>query len=245
MINPVHHLGHAIRLRPRGDHGTVDHDHRQVQGTRGLDFGIGPGAAGILGHHQINAVLRHQRAVIRGGERPARHQHMVIGKGRRDLGRVNEAQQIEMLRIGREVLQMHPPYGQHHAGRWSVQCAHGTGNIGHVGPIIARLSAPRCADQRDQGYARLRTGLHRIAAHLGGKRVGRIDHMSDLFCAHIRHQPLHTAKAAHPLRQWLPLWARHAPGKAHNAAQPHLCGSIGKGRRLKRAPEDQEVRLHV
>lgn len=48
-MQPRHCLGRVHHDLPRGQYGPVDHDHRQVQGARGDQLGLGPRPTGVLG----------------------------------------------------------------------------------------------------------------------------------------------------------------------------------------------------
>ena len=245
MTQPVHHLGHAMRLSPLRDCRSVNHDDRQAQRAGSGDFGIGSGAARVFRHNQINAVFPHQRSVVRFGKRPARHKHMVIGKGWRGLGRIDETQQVEMLRVGRKLRQMHAPHGQHDALGRLIQRINGPCNVGHLGPAISVLRRPRLSGQCQQRHIRLCAGGHRIPAHLRRKGVGGVDHMCDLLGTQMLHQPINTTKTPDALWQGLTLGPVHAASKANRPVQSHFRSSVGKSRGLGRPGKDQEVGAHV
>lgn len=245
MTQPVHHLGHRMRLLPVRKAGSVDHDHRQGQRTGGCDLGICARPSGVLGNNQINAMRLHQRKVVRFGKRPARHQHMVIGKGWWVFGRVNQTQQEKMLWVRRKLSQMHAPHGQHDTPGRLVQGIHGPRYVGHTGPAIPVLRRPRLSGQSNQRHIRLDTGIDRIPAHLRSKRVGRVDHMRDLLGAQILHQPIDAAKAADALGQRLSLRPVDASGKADRPGQARLRSGIGKTRGFGCPGKDQEVGAHV
>ncbi len=245
MTQPVHYLRHRMRLLPIRHSRAVDHDDRQAKTAGGGDLGIGTGTTSILGHNQINAMLLHQCKVVSFGKRPARHQHMVIRKGRQVFGWIDQTQKIEMLRIRRELHQMHPTDGQHDADGGLVQGGHSTRNVRHTGPGISGLRTPRLAGQCDQRNVSLSASLHRIPTHLRGKGVGRINHMGDLFIAHVRNQSVDPTKSADTLGQRLALGPLDTARKADHTGQPRFCGSVGKGGGFGRTGKDQEVGAHV
>ena len=245
MTHPRHNIRHAVSLCARRDCGTVDHDDRQAKSACRLDFGIGTRAACILGHNQIDAMRFHQCAIIGQRERATRHQHVMIWKRRRIAGRIDQPQQIEMLRIGRERVQMHAPNSQHHARRRTIKGTNRPFDVGHMDPVIAGLRAPRRAGQRDQGDVCMRTGRNGIAAHLRRKRMGGVHDMGHTVAHDIVAQTVDPAKPANALGQWL------APGALYTACETDdTCQSSRSHRAaqrcgLGRAPKDQKVDLHV
>ena len=245
MTQPRHHISHAIGLGPRRDVGTINHDNRQAKGTGGFDLGIGTGAACILGYDQINAMVLHQRAIVLCRKRAARHQHMVIGKRRRTAGRINQTQQIEMLRIGGEVVQMHASDRQHDTRRRAVKGSHRTVNVGHMGPGIAGLCRPRRTGQRDQWHVCSSASGDGIMAHLGGKRMGGINHMGHGMRRDIVAQPLYSAKTTDTLGQWLAFGSLYTTCETDGPGQPRCSDGSAKRRGLGCAPKDQKVDLHV
>ena len=245
MTQPRHHFGDAERLGPIRNRRAVDHDNGQVQGPRRLDLGISAGAAGILGHDQINSVFLHQRTIIRRRERPARHEDMVIWKRRRAVWWIDQPQKVEMLRIRGEVLQMHPPDRQHDTGRRAIKGGHSACNIGHARPVVAVLFGPARACERKQRNAGFGTGGNCIAAHPNRKGMGRIDHMGHAISCQIVAQARHPAKAADTLRQGLASGTLHTTCKTDRSRQARLGHCRAKRGGFGCAPENQEFRCHV
>lgn len=245
MSDPIHHFGHRSGLGARRNGRSVDHDDCQPKGAGGHDLGIGPRPPCIFGNHKINAVISHQSEIVFDREWPARDQHMVVGKRRNGCRCIDQSQQIKMLRIGREFLQMHTPHGQHDAARGLIKRGNRPCDVRHMGPVVLRLCVPRRSGQSHQIDIRLGASGHGIAAHLSRKGMGGVNHMGDLVCAQIRHQPGDASEPTDTLRQGLALGPFDATRKTHSSAQTRLSRRFGKGCGFGRAPKDQEVRLHV
>ena len=63
MTEPAQHLGNALDLFPRGNERPTHHDHRQAELARRFDL-CGRGiAAGVAGHHDVDAVIGQHGAV--------------------------------------------------------------------------------------------------------------------------------------------------------------------------------------
>lgn len=244
MSDPVEDGQGVMQFMPARRYGAVNHNHRQAERARCFDLGIGASAARILGDDEFDAELLHQGAVGSHIEGSAINDHFGIGKGQRPFRRINKTQQIQMLRIGREVVQMHTSDRQHHARGRTVQRAHGSGHVVNVNPGIIGQLFPRRSRQSNKRNAGFSTGCHRVAAHLHGERVGRIDHMADAFGAQISDQPSNTAESAHPLGQGLAQGAFYPPCERHGAVQPFLCRDPRESRRFGRSRKDEEFACH-
>ncbi len=201
MIQPSHHFGDAAHHMPRGQCRAVDHDHPQAQFTRRDQLGVGARAARIFGDDMADPLRAQQVQIVFGRKGSTRHNHRAIRQGRR-LGRINQPQQIVMAARGKrgKVLLANR---QENPGAVGWQGRDGACNISNMAPIILRLCAPGGPLQTDQAHAGYRASLKRIAAHLGGKRMGCIDHCADLLVLQIADQTRHPAKPADPRRQWL------------------------------------------
>ena len=203
MTEPRQNLLRCMRLQPVGQNGPVDHDHRQPQTARRRDLGRRTGTARVLRDHKINLVVLHQRKVVRHGEGATRLHDGMVGKGQHAVGRIHQPKQIEMLRMGGKVVQMHTPNRQHDPRCGTLQRRHGTRDVRDMGPAVTALRLPRCPRQRDQRHAGLGTGQDGIAAHLCGERMGGVDDVRDPMRTQIADQPCNTAKAPDALGQRL------------------------------------------
>lgn len=157
---------------------------------------------------------------------------------------IDEAQQVEMLRVGRELGEVHAPNRQHHARRRTIKRGHRTGNVRHAHPIVPGLRRPGRARQRHERHACSLSRDDRVAAHLFGERMGRVDEMRDLVLLEVGRQTLRAAEPAHALRQRLSQGSRHAPGERDRALESQLRRMAGKGGGLGRSGQDQKVRGH-
>lgn len=244
MSDPVEHVFRVMKLPPGRGLRAVNHDHGQTKGARRGNLGIGPGPACVLRHDNLDPIALHQRAVDLNLEGATVHDHFGAGKGQPAFRRIDQPQQVEMLRIWREILQVHPPHGQHHTGGRTLQRRDRRRDIGLAGPVIALLRFPFRSGQRDERHADLGTGGHRVAAHLHREWMCRVDHMSNPRLAQIGDQPRDTAKAPHSLRQRLPQRAVDAACKGHDPGNPPLGRNAGKVRRLGCSGKDKKVVGH-
>lgn len=245
MTQPCHHIGHTVSFGTIWNRRAINHYDRKAQFARCFNLGVSPCATSIFRHHQIDLMIPHQCQIILHCERPARHQNMVLGKRRQTAGRVDQTQQIEMLRIGRKVIQMHAPHSQHHARSRAIQRPDSPCDVTHMGPVVARLRRPRRTGQSDQRHILGGASDHRIATHLRRKRMRCIDHMGHAMLCQISAQALNATKATDTLGQWLAFGSLNPTCKTDrtiNACRGHCRAQSG---RLGGAPKDQEVHLHV
>lgn len=222
----------------------VDHDHGQAKAARCGDLCNRTAAAGILGNDKVDPVVLHQRRIALCSERSPIDGHSAGGEGQRRVRRIDQSQNIVMLRVRRELGQMHPANSQKNAGRGSLQRGNRPCDVRCMGPEIAVLRLPRGAGQGNKRHTRLGTGGNRIAAHLCGKGMGGVDHMGDRFGFQIADQPGLPAKSADAQWQRLAFGSRYAPREGQGRGQTQIdqpgaqCGGLG------RAAKDQKVGRH-
>ena len=117
MTQPAQHLGHRLDLWPRRDHRPAQHHHRQREIARRLDFRERGVAAGVAGHHDVGAVIPEHGAVAGPLERPARHDHLGFAQRQRRARRINQPDQIGMLRTASESFEMLTADAEKHPAR--------------------------------------------------------------------------------------------------------------------------------
>lgn len=242
---PVDHILCAARFPARRNVGPVDHQNRQTEFSRRADFRIGCGTACVFRDNNLNPMSLQKGKIAFMGKRPTPNDDVMIGQWRKHAWWVDQAQQIEMLRVGRKFLQMHTSDGQHNLAPRTIQGLHRGSNIRQMGPSVIGLRPPRRAGQRNQRHIRSLAGLNRVAAHLRGKGVCRIDDMRDIIIAQIRNKAFNAAKPANPLVDWMRFGPGHTPGERQGAGKAARMHSLGQRSRLGRTCEDKKVRPHV
>lgn len=229
----------AIRLgRP------INHQDRQTKGPRRADLGVSAGSACVFRNDKPDAVARHQGAVGRCIKRAAANDDLGLGERQGLAWRIDEPEQIAVLRVRCELGQMHATHRQHDMQARPVECGHRTGNVGHPLPAVTwdlLPLRPRQCDKRDLGQ---RAGGDGVAAHLNGEWMCGIDHVGDPFPADVLGKPFDAAETADPLRQGL----AHRPFDpsciGHHALHLALGHGPGERRCFGRSGEDQEVLEH-
>ncbi len=236
-MKPVQNLVNAVHLGPVGKGRAINHQDGQSKGAGGAQLGIGTTASRILRHDQIDAMGAHQRVIARHRKRPAINDHMVVGQRGRDLGRIDETQQIAVLRLRGERVQMHSADCQHHAARRPIQRGDGGRNVRHTLPVVARLRPPCQPGQGDKRDICYGAGGNRVGAHLHGERMSCVHYMRDSFARQMFGQTFHPAKAAYMHRYRLRLWPRHpaciAERRGKSRGGQALCQLTGLGRATK------------
>lgn len=245
MTEPCQNRLRIVQLVPGGQVRTVDHDDRQAHAPGRQNFRMRAGTTGILGHHERDVPGLHQRQVAFRAERSAVDHNVMIRKRWRRLWRIDQTQKVEVLRIGGESGQVHPPDGQHDPLSRPLQRCDRTGDIGHVDPGVAGSGRPGRAGQRSERHLGLIAGGDDVSAHLCREGMRRIDNMGNAFTAQIIHQPGDTAKATNPLRQRLPYGPFNAPGKGDRGSDARRAQQAAQGSGFGCATKDEQVRLHV
>jgi hypothetical protein len=241
MIDPGQRFADAVRdLRPRQGR-AIDHDDGQAERARGIDLRPRALPARVFGDNQIDPLCAHQGKVARQREGAAIHDQMVMRQPRRLTRRIDEAEQIMMLRLGSEGRDMHSAERQHDTARLSAKRSHGARYVSDMGPVVACPRFPGRAGQHHVSDARLLRRLQGMSAHGGGEGVGRVDQMRDRLLLQIGGETRNAAKAAdadgHRLRPGIV----RASGIAQHRAIAALGKPLCKGARLGGPAEDEDV----
>lgn len=219
-------------------------DHRNAKVTRCVKLGARAGATRVLGNDQVDAMVLQKHAVTRLVKRAARDNGRSIGQGKRAFGRIDKAKQVVMLRLRGKVPQVLLADGQEDANGYVRQGHYGGRDIRHMGPAIPSAGNPWRAFVSTIGDARTSAGGNRVAAHLRGEGVGRIDDMGYAFILEIAAKPLGPAKAADPCRQRLGDRRIGAAGVGKNRVDPQRRKAAGKLAGFGRSAQKKDAR-HV
>jgi len=201
MTKPRQHLLDAFRAWPRGQLRPGDHDDGQAKLARGVDLGARAGATGISCDQQFDMSCAHQVEIAFAGEGAARDDHLGVRKRQHFAGRIDESQQVGMLRPAGERRKMLTSDRQKHTCLEVRQGGHRGIDVAHVGPAITGGLRPWRAFERDQRHTRDLGRLDGMAAHLRGKGMRCIDHMRDPRLADEIGKPVRSAETADPRRQ--------------------------------------------
>lgn len=240
MSQPVQNLCDIRQFGPLRQGRTVDHQHRHAQRPRRVQLGARAGSACVLGHHQLNAMLLHQRAVVGLGERPTRDNHVAM-RQRQAIRFIDKPQQIVVLGLGSKVLEVHPTHGQKDALRGTGQRSNRAIDIRNVVPLISVLNLPCRAGQRGQGHVGFATCSNSVSAHLRGKGMGGIDDMGHFVVSQITCKPFGAAKPSDAHRQGLRARVINAPGVGIDGRNTLFGHGFGQRVSLGRTAKDQEV----
>ena len=241
MINPrqdITNIMNGLRLWQRRP---VNHDDGKADRPCGVNLRARAIAPGIFGDDQIDAVRAHQGKIARQREGAAIHDQMMARQRGGQFGRIDEAEQVMMLRLGGEGFDMHTPKGQHDAPGGTVERPDSAADIGHMGPAVALPCLPRRAGEHQMGRARLARGRECIRADRRGEGMGGIDKVGDPLGLQIGRQSSRATKAADAHRYGLLARAVRASGIAQHGAFAPLGEGLSECARFSRAAQDQDV----
>ena len=241
MIDPRQHIGDVMDGLRLWHGGAVDHEDRQAERPRRVDLGASPLPSGIFGDHQIDPVIPHQGKIAVQRERAAVDQQMMVRQRRRHIGRIDEAQQIMMLRLGGKGFDMHAAERQHDAPGRAVERADSARDVGGMSPAVALPRLPCRAGEHEMRNARITRGGGGIGAHRRGEGVGRVDEVGELFRLQKRGQSGSAAKAADAHRHRLGTRISGASGIAQHGAFAALGKGFCQRARFGRAAKDQDM----
>jgi len=244
MSDPVKDVRHIVNFVMGWTDWPVDHQDGDTKPPRRGDLCVGTCATSIFRHDQLNPVAFHKGAVCGFREWATVDNDMCLGKRQRPGGRIDQPEQVAVLRVGRKGLQMHAPHCKHDAHPRPIKCRHRARDVGHPLPIVAGYGPPFRSGQRDQRHTSPGARRNSIAAHLHGERVGCVDHVGDPGIQQVAHKALNPAKATHPLRQGRAQGPLNPPREGYCAPDLARGHRAGEFRRLGRTSEDQKVPGH-
>lgn len=242
MIDPAQNVHRSMHLQTVRQGRPIDHDHGQPECARRTQFGFRARATRVLADHDLDSMFLHQSPITRDVERPAVDHQMVPWQFRRTVGRVDEAQQIIVLRLRAERTGMHTPQRQHNASGGASQSRDRSLDIGNVRPTVASDGHPGGARQSDMGNTRPCRGRDGMRTHPGCERMRRVDQMRHAVFAQIRRQPLDAAKATDAHRDRLTLGACNPSGVAQHRIVAARSQKPGKCARFGRAAKNEDGR---
>ena len=227
-MKPVQHALNRGADRPWGQGRAVHHHDRQAQFSRRHELRLGALATCILGHDDLRAMVAHQGKVILVAEWPAAQYHPGIGQRQRLTGRIDQAQEVMMLRRRGEVAKALAADGKENTGRLHGQGCGSLLSALHRDPVLTRPGHPGGALQSHQGNSREFSGFHRVLRHLRREGMRGIDHMCDALVVQEGHQSLNAAKSPNALGQGLADRGLGAPGIGIDACHPRLGQGAGQ-----------------
>jgi hypothetical protein len=198
VTEPAQHLGDGFDPFPHRHKWPADHHHRQCEVARGLDFGRGRLAPGVPGHDDVGAVVRQHGAVAGAVERPARHDDLGARQRQRRPRRIDQPNQISVLRMRCEGFEMHPADAEKHPTRRRAERFGRSLEIVDLDPAVAMPALPRRAVERQQRHAGHGAGGNGVGADLRRERMGGVDDARNLFGAKIVCEAIDAAEAPRP-----------------------------------------------
>lgn len=220
--------------------GTIDHQHGQAELTGSRDLGSRTLPACILGNDQIDPVFPEQVKVAFDRERTAIDGHRAVGERHGVFRRVDQPQEIVMLWLIPERLEMHPADGEQDApglARNGIDCGI---DIADMMPAIAFDRLPGWTGQGNQGDSSALRGENRIAAHLPGEWMSRVDDMSDAAGKQVADQAVDAAESTDAGRYGLRFGRCDAAGVAENGGNVVGRQGVGQGAGFGGASENQD-----
>lgn len=225
---PAHDLLHILCHPTRRQVWSINQNHRNSQDSCRFQLGDSACTARILGDNKGNAVVFEQDQILGLIERTPCDDGFGLRKAQRLGRRVDKAQQIVVLRFGGEGQQALLADCQEYPLRRIGQGGNRVVDIRNRPPVVIWPRLPRRALQRTKADASRGAGKNRIAAHLGGEGVGRVNNMGKFFGVQIGGKPFGPAKPANPGGQWLSHRAIRAPGIGIQRLDPCRCQRAGK-----------------
>lgn len=196
MIEPCHHLAGRGNRVPSRHVWARDHNNGYFHAPCRIDLGTGAGSAGISCNDPGDMPRAHQVQVPLFGEGSPRDDHFRLRQWQLSVGLIDEAQNIAVLRLCRELLQVLPAYGEKHARRLVRQSGRSTRQIWDRNPVIVRTLCPLGPDKSDQRHTGSNARLHRVPAHRISKGVGGVDDVRDAFVMKVARKPMRTPESA-------------------------------------------------
>jgi len=174
MIEPVERILQCFDGRRRRRRRAAQHNHANAQRARSGDLAVGGAAAAVLGDHGLDAMLGHQRPVIRFTEWAATSHVSHVWQKQRRIDRVDAADQIKVLRGLVEWRKLVAAERNKDAARHCLKRAHCLTHVAYFGPSVASGRDPWRSpqhQQRDAGLAGSFDGIVGYDASIGMRGI--------------------------------------------------------------------------
>lgn len=219
MIEPVDRILHRLDRRHGRQRRPAKHDDRNAKSSRRGDLAVGRGAAAILAHNELGAMLLQQSAFIVFREWAARRNVGHVGHGERRLDWINAADDIVMLRSGGERRDILASDSEKHLAWHVSERADRAGDIVDVDPSVAGDLSPRWPSQCQNFSSCSCGGIGRMVRHDGGVGMGCVDQHIDMLRGKVVGEAVGAAKTSDPHRHRLGGRLRRAAGKRQRHAE--------------------------
>lgn len=236
-IERGHRIGHGGDSRWGG---AGYHHDRHSERARSRKLACSCGAAGILGHDDIDPVFLQQPAFGGFLERAARRHHIGSRRQRGSVGRIDAADQVMVPGRGGESGKILLANGQKHAAWCAAQRVCGGRHVRHDRPTVAGDWLPRRAADGEEGNARSLGGSFGMACHLFGEGMCGIDQRVDAFRAQIGDQAIDASESTDAPRDWRSNRRAGPPGERQGRPKTRIVGECaGECRGFAGAAQDQ------
>lgn len=242
LHDPAHRLVGSRNNVPLNDRRTTDHVDRQSEQPGSFDLRIGGVAPGILCENARNAVLAEKRHIVVRPEWTTRRDDRRVRKLGRRIGRINDANDVAMLRLRTKRQDGGTSERREDIRRSIRKGSNGLFDVVVLAPPIAAGLFPRRpldSKQRDGGHTASGDG---VCADLRRERMRRVDDEIDALAFEINGQPIRAAETADADRE------RTGSGIARSSSQRQRCRyarngrqSLRNQRRFARAAEQQNL----
>ena len=245
MEKQLHDLIERGGMRPAAMERPCDQDHRHTQRPRRHDLGITGLAARVLAHQPIDTLIAQDGKLAVNAEWAACGEDLHTVQGGWEIGRIDHADDVVMLRFGGERNERLPADGEQDALGSLGQSRRGGFEIGDFCPAIAGDRLPGRPLKRDEGYAGGLGGGHSIGADAGSERMRGIDQDVDAKGAQMSSQPRRAAKAPDTHRDpWQP-GRLGAASQRQDGIEPIVAGHLlGERAGLGGAAENEQFQGH-
>jgi len=242
MIEPRYRFVDRLDRGSIGRSGPAQHDHLDAERARRRDLAVARDPTAVLGHHRIDPVRAHERAVVGCAERSAIGDVVDARQRQRRFDRIDAADEIKVLRRCGQRRQFGAAERDKDPPRPLAQPAHSISDVDCFGPAIPSNSAPWRAAKCNQRHARLARrggGICRNDIRIGMRRV---DESVDPFLGKIFGKTGSAAEAAAANRHRLRRRRPGAAGQRHNDFKTGAPGqALGQFSRFRRTAEDKDA----
>jgi len=229
-----------MRLRPLANPWTLDHNNRNFEITSCQDFRLCAHPAGISRNYQINSMLPQQSNVCLFRKWTAINENAVLTKRRFSRRWLNKAQEIIMLLMFREFYQVHTSNRKHDTSSVSFKQLCRAVKVRYTFPLIICRRRPRWPRQRHKWNLRGSTGFNGMPAHLGRKRMGCINDMSNFLGCDIMYQSIYATKPSNSNRKGRPRRMSHTSRQRNRHGNIDFFESMCKRSRFSRTAKKKK-----
>lgn len=241
IVQPCQYVGQACKLPASGQGWPHHHHDRQAECAGGIELGLCTAATCVFRHDYVHAVLLQQSSIVRYAERATRDNGGVLGQRGRRIGRINQPQDVVVLRLRGKDGEMLSAHSQQHPLGSTSERGSRRWQIGYRLPAVPVARLPSVSGKRQQRNPNSLARCNRIATHARSEGMCSVHHMGHTMALQVMCKAVNAAEAANAHSNGLRCGLSNPPGIRQCGALAPLGQGTRKCTRLGGAAQHQDI----